>query len=152
MTYNENMQSIVERIIPDSINPLKFFVYSIKWVIAVMTLIGGAYLFTPLYEKSQTVNGSTPFADAISNPWSSYIWAGVLVVGSLLVIFGLVRDRPQIRSLGFFMIFLARFFQVLTTWLVVGLFPINWIYPFTLMLITIILWGMARTEVLKNVS
>src|SRR6478609_8356705 len=114
-----SVKVLIERMIPDSISPVYFFVYAIKWIVAVCTLIGGVYLFTPLYDYSNNLNGATPFAAALSHPASIFLWGGMLVVGSLLVIFGLVRDLPQIRSIGFFMIFLARFFQILTTWLAV---------------------------------
>jgi hypothetical protein len=144
--------SIVKRLFPAKIQPVQAAVTAIEWIVAVCTLVGGAYLFTPLYEYSQSVNGKSSFSIALSHPISIGIWGAMLVLGAAFVIYGLLKNKPQYRSIGLFSIFLARFFQVLTTLLVSGFLPISWIYPFTIMLIVGVLWGLTRIEVNANGS
>lgn len=125
-------------------NPVR----AIEWVVALCTLIGGAYLFSPLYDFS--VGHASAFALALAHPAIMALWASILLVGSLLVIAGLIINRPQLKSIGWFAMLLARFFQILTTWLMAGFYPIFWIYPFTVMLVMLLLWINARHEVFRN--
>lgn len=120
---------------------------AIEWVIALFTLLGGAYLFTPIYRHSVAVNGPGVIADILSHPSMVLFWGGVLVIGAILVMIGLVKYKPQLRSAGWFLILLARIFQLLTTFLVSGLLPILWIYLMTLIWVITILWAVARIEV-----
>lgn len=119
---------------------------NIEWVIAICTFLGGLYIFSPLYDLSIARVGMSPFASALSNPASILLWGAVLLVGATLVMIGLYRGAPKLKSVGWFAIFLARFFQILTTWLVVGFLPITWIFPFTILLVVIILWAKARRD------
>ena len=129
------------------VDPQRNILRAIEWVIATCTLIGGIYIFTPLRAASAAVNAPTAFASALTSPYSIFVWGLILVIGAIAVMIGKITKRPQYKSFGWFAIFLARFFQILTTILAVGFLPITWIYPFTIMLIVILLWLRARYEV-----
>lgn len=122
-------------------------VRSIEWVISFFTFIGGLYIFSPLYSVSVDQNGLGVLAGTFSHPIMILFWGAILLVGAILVMIGLWRKKPQLRSMGWFSIFLARTYQILTIFLVVGLYPITWIYPMTLTVIVVILWAVARYEV-----
>lgn len=121
-----------------------------EWVVSLCTLVGGVYLFSPLYDISQGLEHASAFAMSLVHPAFLALWASILLVGALLVIAGLIINKPQLKSIGWFAMLLARFFQILTTWLAVGLLPIFWIYPFTVMLVMLVLWMNARDEVMHN--
>lgn len=128
---------------PTSIEPIR----AVEWVIAVCAAVGGIYVFTPLYELSVLEHGPRAFAAALSHPAFIVFWGILILIGAILVIVGLYENKPQLKSVGWFTIILARFFQLLTIWTVLGLLPLTWIYPFTLMLVMIVLWGKARVDV-----
>lgn len=134
---------LVSKILPDCIDPIR----CIEWVIAVLTLIGSTYVFTPLYAMSVASNGTSALASVLSYPLTVFIFAGILLMASIFVMYGLVRNRPKIRSAGWFLIFLARWYQILATILVAGFLPITWIYPLTISLVVLVLWANARSEV-----
>ncbi len=133
----------VARFVPNSFNHVR----TIEWVVSVFTFIGGLYLFTPLYTTSVAQNGLTAMATAFSHPLMVFLWGALLLVGALAVIFGLWKNKPQIKSIGWFSILLARFFQLLTTFMVAGFLPISWIYPLTVTTVVLVLWIVARLEV-----
>jgi len=134
---------LIEKVLAIGSDPIR----NIEWVIAICTLLGGLYIFTPLYDLSIARVGMSPFAAALANPISIFLWGAVLLVGAGLVIFGLVKNEPRFKSAGWFTIMLARFFQILTTWLVVGFLPITWIHPFTVFAVILILWAKARRDI-----
>lgn len=136
----------LSKLLDTSIDPIRV----IEWVIAVCTAAGGLYLFTPLYTVSVQQNGLSAVAATFAHPLMVLVWGALLLVSALLVLFGLWKKMPQIKSVGWFGIILARFFQILTTFLAVGFLPITWIYPFTIMLVIIVLWGLTRVEVRTN--
>lgn len=137
---------LTSRFIPSSIDPIR----SIEWVIAVFTFVGGTYLFTPLYQTSVAQNGLSSIAMVMSHPLMVLIWGALLLVSAVLVMVGLWKDLPQLKSAGWFGIIMARIFQLFTTFLVVGFLPITWIYPLTITVVVILLWGFARVEVIKR--
>lgn len=139
---------LLARIIPRSVDPIR----AIEWVIAVFTLVGGTYLFTPLYGTSVSQNGLSALAQVFAHPAMILLWGALLVVSALLVMYGLWKNLPQVRSAGWFGIILARTFQLLTTFTVAGLLPISWIFPMTITVVVIVLWGNARVEVRRNAS
>lgn len=118
--------------------------------VAIMALIGAVYIFTPLYQFSIRQNGLSPFAASLSHPTVVFAHYSVVLVSSLLILFGLYNRVPQLKSVGWFFLFLSRFFQVLVTILSVGWVPITWIYPLTIALICLILWVNSRLEVLRR--
>lgn len=119
----------------------------VEWVIALFTLFGGFYLFTPLYQTSVARNGLGTIALILAHPLMVLLWASLLLVSSFLVIIGLWRDMPQLKSAGWFGIFLARFFQLMATFMIAGFLPLSWIYPATITAVVVVLWGAARIEV-----
>lgn len=123
---------------------------SIEWVIAIMTIAGGAFVFTPLYTVQTSQVGPSAVATALGHPAMIALFGALLLIGAFLVILGMVTELPHIRSGGWFVILMVRFFQVLTVWLTAGFYPISWIYPFTLALICLVLWAYARGQVMRN--
>jgi hypothetical protein len=132
-----------------SVDPQRTLLRSIEWVIAVFTLVGGLFIFTPVY-TIETAAYPGVFAQALTSPFSIYMFAIILVIGAILAIIGKITHKPQIKSVGWFSIFLARFFQILTTLLVQGFLPVTWLYPLTIMFVVIILWIRARFEVYQT--
>lgn len=122
----------------------------IEWVVALSTAIGGIYVISPLYDISVDLHGLSAFAQALSSTAMISLWGTVLLIGAILAIVGIVTKRDEVKSAGWFALVLARFFQLLTTWLTVGILPISWIHPFTVMMIAVVLWFWARYEVHKN--
>ena len=118
--------------------------------IAFMALIGSLYVFTPLYQISVVKNGLSPFAAALSTPTVVACWAAVILISSLFVLLGLYNRLPQLKSVGFFGLFLSRIFQVSVTILSTGWLPVTWLFPLTIGLICLILWVNARVEVLRR--
>jgi hypothetical protein len=136
---------VMNRIMRGS-SPSDLAVQAISWAVALCTFVGGLYLFSPIYDFNVTASSSV-FAIALAHPISIALWGLILLVGAVFACFGLYLDKPQIKSLGWLAIFLARFFQILTTVLVQGLTPLAWLYPFTVMLVVLILYAVARYEV-----
>jgi hypothetical protein len=124
----------------------------IEWVVSICTAFGGLYILSPLYDISVSKNGQGAFAAALSSHAIIALWGIIVFAGAILVILGLTTGRPQIKSVGWFSIMLARFFQILTTWLTVGFLPISWIYPFTVMLVICVLWWKTRLEVYRRAT
>jgi hypothetical protein len=119
----------------------------IEWVISVLTLMGSLYIFMPFHEFSVPTASTAAIVLTVGHSAVVLVWAAVLVAGASLVIAGLLLNKSNFKSVGWFSIFLARFFQVLNTWIVSGLFPITWIYPFTISIVVSILWVAAKRGV-----
>lgn len=136
----------LRKFVPKRFRPIQ----AIEWVIALFTAVGGLFIFSPLYDISVDKDGPSALAVALSHPYMILVWSTVLLCGSLLVMFGLAKKMPQLRSAGWFVIILARTFQIATIILTTGWYPISWIYPLTLTFIMLILWGVARTEVYRD--
>jgi hypothetical protein len=137
---------VVDKITRREYDPLR----AIEWVIAVFTFSGGLFIFTPLYQVSKAITGPTALATTLSHPIMILFWGSLLLVGALLVMFGLLKNMPQFKSAGWFSIILARVFQLITTFIVAGPLPITWIYPMTLVSVVIILWIVARVQVYND--
>lgn len=122
-------------------------VRAIEWVLVIASLLNGAYVFSPLFKYSVATHGATPFVAAFSNPAFVYVYAGLLVISALLIGWGLWKKKASYRSAGLFGQSLLRFFNVVTTILAAGFFPVSWIYAATLIPICIVLWITERIEV-----
>lgn len=134
--------------LPVSIDPIR----SIEWVIALFTFGGGLTLFSPVGNSELFDNGAGLMTVALAHPLMILFWGAFLVVGAILVMYGLWRDIPMLRGIGWFAIIMARIFQVFSTLTVVGFMPLTWIFPLTIALIAVVLWGKARTEVATYAS
>lgn len=134
---------------------MKFVVFNpirmMQWVLAAVSLVQGLYVFSPLYEYSIAVNGMTPFAAALAHPLLVYIYAALLIITAIMIIVGLVKDCPRIRSAGLLGQTTIRFYNALTTVLTTGFLPIVWTYAFTVVLFSAILWLVERVK-LQNGS
>lgn len=120
-------------------------IVAIEWVIAITGLIGSLYIFTPLYPIGKALHPTT-FTMLLTHPLTIMSWGAVLLIGSSLVIIGLVRKSARLRSTGWFCIFLVRLYQVLAILIVAGPIPPQWFLPLTVGTIALILWARARRE------
>lgn len=136
--------NVWQKLSPERFNPILV----IEWVVALCTIVSPVFIFSPLYDESVSTNGPGLVAASLSDPHLIYIYAAILLVGSIMVMVGLIFKRAPIKSVGLFTILLIRFFQVLTTLLVEGFTPIGgWIFPLTILLIVCVLWINTRVEV-----
>lgn len=135
--------ALAEKVLPQFFNPIRL----IEWIIAVCTFATGIYVFTPLYDISTAAHGPGAIAQIAANPYTVVVYGLLLIVGAVLVMVGSKWKKPRIRSSGWFILIVVRFFQLLATFVVIGFLPISWIHPFTLLLIYLVLWGLARIEV-----
>jgi len=110
----------------------------LETVIAVTSLISAAYFFTPLYAIGRAIH-PTPLTMVLTSAAMSWLWAAVLAVGAILILYGLYRNLTQFRSAGFFLLFLARLYQVIAIFIVAGPIPLQWLAPLTLGLICLVL-------------
>ena len=119
----------------------------IEWVVVMFTLFGGFYLFSTLVDIDTTQLVS-PLAISLANTYVVAFWGCVLFAGAIIVLIGLWKNKPQIKSVGWFTIVLARLFQILTIILAVGFFPLyTWFYAATITVVAIVLWAAARKEI-----
>lgn len=117
----------------------------IEWVLAICSIITASYIFTPLYAIGKAIRPSV-LAMVLTHPLMISAWAAVVLIGGVLVILGLLLNRSSFRSSGWFLVFLARLYQVLATLIVAGVVPLQWFPSFTIGLIVLILWARARRE------
>lgn len=127
-------------------NPIRV----IEWVVVVCTAFSGLYVFSPFYSQAVQTDGPGALAAALLHPHLIYLYATFILIGAILAAAGIVLKQPRIRSAGWFIILLIRFFQVLLTWIAIAVQPITWIFPFTVMLVVLVLWMAARVEVVNN--
>src|SRR3954469_17889735 len=98
---------MVERLAKIRLMPI----LAIEWVVALCTVTGGIYILSPLYDVSKQQGNISVFVGALSHPLSIIAWGVILLVGAVLVIIGLLTNKPQLKSIGWFSVALARFFQ-----------------------------------------
>ena len=119
---------------------------AIEWVIAIGTIIGAFYIFTPLYPLGRSLHPTT-FSLLLTHPVALAAWGSVLFTGGVLVVVGLCLRHARLRSTGWFCVFLARLYQVLAILIVAGPIPLQWLMPATLGAVVLILWAKARGEI-----
>lgn len=134
------------RYLPKTFDPIRL----IEWVVAIATAISGLHIFSPFYDPSLQSAGPGAIAAALHHPDFIYIYATVILIGAILLTVGLVLRNTGLRSSGLFIIFMVRFFQVLLTITAIGVQPITWIFPLTVMFVVVICWINARLEVINN--
>lgn len=134
---------MVERLFPRHFDSIRI----VEWVIAFYALVGGLLVYSPLYRLG-THDAPGVIAALFNHPGASYAFAGLMVLAALCIMYGLVRQVPWIRSIGLFYLILLRTFQIVSVLVVEGGLPfIGWLYPLTLMTITLVLWINVRLEV-----
>jgi hypothetical protein len=136
------------RLVPARFEPVR----AIEWVIAICTLMGGLYVFTPLYDISQRTAPVGVIAQIIQSQYSVVIFGILLIASAVLIIIGLKLNKPRLRSSGLFILIMVRTFQIISTFVIQGFLPITWIYPLTITLVCVVLWGWARLEVHSGVT
>lgn len=139
------MNRTVERLFPSRFDPIRV----LEWVIALFTLAGGLYTLSPLYPRTAASSaGPGIISQLAASPVPHTAFAVALLVAAVLIIIGLLTNVAKIRSSGFFILVLARTFQITATFLVQGLVPVGaWIYVLTIMAVSLVLWTNARIEV-----
>ena len=120
---------------------------SIEWVVVVVSIFQGVYVFSPLYRHSLATHGVTPFVAALSGPTLLYVFMGLLALSAIVLGIGLVANNPRLRAHGLFFQGLLRFYNVFTTILFVGFLPVTWIYALTVSIICLVLWAYEAREV-----
>jgi hypothetical protein len=113
----------------------------IEALMGLTSLIGAAYLFTPLYAIGHAAHPS-PLTTILTN--SILIWGIVLALGAVLVLVGLFLESRRMRSTGLTLIFLSRLYQIIAIFIVVGPLPLQWLYPLTICLFCLVLRSHVR--------
>lgn len=119
----------------------------IEWTVALISFINGIYLLSPLYNYSQSVNGKTVFATALGDSVFTDIFGVLLLIGGIIIMYGIVKDYPRLRAMGLFLHVLTRFYNISLTIVVAGFIPITWLSSFAIMVIALILWIEQRKRV-----
>lgn len=113
----------------------------IEILMGLTSLLGAAYLFTPLYAIGRTSH-PTPLTLTLTH--TIWIWGVVLAVAALLLLVGLYLNRRGLRSLGLSLIFLTRLYQVISIFIIAGPIPLQWLYPLTICLFCLVLRSAER--------
>lgn len=116
----------------------------IEWIIAIATIVGGAYMLSPLLQHSIAVNGASPFIRTMASETAINIYAVIYLLTGLLLIAGIVKRKVKWRSFALFFNGLARLFVLLGTLLAQGLLPATWINTAVVMVIVFYIWGRVR--------
>lgn len=112
----------------------------IEWVLSVFGLVGGVYLLSPLLDLSATLHGASPLVSALASSLGIYGLGLAIIVSSVLMIVGAVKNKDSIVSTGLFWTAMWRLYIFLVTMIAVGPLPISWMSNFMLLLICIILY------------
>lgn len=116
----------------------------IEWIIAIVTLVGGVYLLSPVFNVGLLVSLNSPIAQAVASSVGIIALAVISIFSALLLIAGIVNRKVKWRSAALFINGLVRLYAFLAGLLINGLLPLTWLSPFALMLITFYIWGRIR--------
>lgn len=127
-------------------SPLKV----IKWIIAIVSIIGGLYVMSPLLTYSSATFGAGALAQTIANPTGIFIFGFLFFASGALLAAGLVWDKKSWRAYGLFANILLRIYSLIGTWLTIGFLPLTWLSNFALILIAIVVYLAVRWEQKKE--
>lgn len=127
-------------------SPLKV----IKWIIAIVSIIGGLYVMSPLLTYSSATFGAGALAQTIANPTGIFIFGFLFSASGALLAAGLVWDKKSWRAYGLFANILLRIYSLIGTWLTIGFLPLTWLSNFALILIAIVVYLAVRWEQKKE--
>lgn len=114
---------------------------AIQWIIAVISLVAGAYMVSPLLQLSIDLQGKSGFLQAVGSSHGILIFGLVFIFSSLLIISGILFKTTWLRSAGLFLNGLCRLYSIIATILAVGFLPFSWASNALVMLIAFYIWG-----------
>lgn len=111
----------------------------VSWAILIPTFFGGIYGLIHSLFGGHTAAGAV-LIEVLTSDISGVIWSVLVVVGSLLVFYGLIKRHVGFCKNGWFILISCRLLQVLGMIVLMGWTPIVWVYPLTIMLVMIVLY------------
>ena len=108
----------------------------IEIILATALFALAVYLGGPWYVSAPTsAIGNTIEAD-VTRIWTALVY----IIPALMTFFGVVRDKPKVRSYGTFGLFMGYLFATILRLLTVGFFPVLWIYPLSIALVAAVVY------------
>lgn len=117
----------------------------IEAVIALVFILGGLYLLSPWYVPRGEPY-VTEYGDDLTTYVSRIIFGVLYMIPGVMMLVGLKWDKKWLREHALFGAWLVILFTVVLSWVVYGLFPINWLAPLGIGLISAVIWLRARWE------
>jgi hypothetical protein len=122
----------------------------IKWIISIVSIVGGLYVMSPLLNYSSANFGAGALAQTIANPTGIFIFGFLFFASGALLAAGLIWDKKSWRAYGLFANILLRVYSLIGTWLTIGFLPLSWLSNFALILIAIVVYLAVRWEQKKE--
>ena len=144
-SYNDHMKLSV-KFDANKRSPLKV----IKWIIAIVSIVGGLYVMSPLLSYSTAAFGAGALAQTIANPVGIFIFGFLFFASGALLAAGLIWDKKTWRAYGLFANILLRIYSLIGTWLTVGFLPLSWLSNLAVVLIAIVVYLAVRWEQKKE--
>lgn len=116
----------------------------IELIIAVATIIGGLYVFTPFLVVGIDVSHGPQIAKLIASTLGIAAVGGVAVLAGALSIFGIYKRSYKLRSAGLFTNIILRTYTLSATILIQGFLPLTWLSGLTILLVLIVCWIVVR--------
>lgn len=116
----------------------------IQWIIALISLVAGVYMVSPLLQLSIDLHGKSAFVATVGSNYGVVIFGCVFILSALLMIAGIVYRRVGLRSGGLFLNGLCRFYSIIATILAVGILPFTWASNALVMIIVFYIWSRIR--------
>jgi len=123
-------------------SPLKV----IKWIIAIVSIVGGLYVMSPLLQYSTAQFGAGGLAQTIANPTGIAIYGILFFASGALLMAGLIWDKKSWRAYGLLANIMLRIYSLIGTWLTVGFLPLSWLSNLAVILISIVVYFAVRWE------
>jgi hypothetical protein len=127
-------------------SPLKV----IKWIISIVSIVGGLYVMSPLLVYSTATFGAGALSQTIANPVGIFTFGLLFFASGALLAVGLIWDKKTLRAYGLFANILLRIYSLIGTWLTVGFLPLSWLSNFALIMIAIVVYLAVRWEQKKE--
>lgn len=115
-------------------NPLRY----VEWVIAILIIVGGLYLFSPWVDMS--MESTSTVAQALQTKASIYAFAVFYTFPGVAMAYGLVKNKPRVIEVALYFTYIVLLFSAILTLVVNGLFPPRWLTILTVGVIAAILW------------
>lgn len=114
----------------------------IEMILASALVLYGAYLFSPVYEASNT----TALGILFDLPLLRILVGGFYLLSGIIGIVGAITKIRTTRSIGTYAMFASYFFTSMLRLLVIGPIPVLWVFTLALALVCAVLninlkWG-----------
>jgi hypothetical protein len=123
-------------------SPLKV----IKWIIAIVSIVGGLYVMSPLLNYSTAAFGAGALAQTIANPIGIFTFGLLFTASGALLVAGLIWNKKTWRAYGLLANIALRIYSLIGTWLTVGFLPLSWLSNLAVILIAIVVYLAVRWE------